>query len=214
MLGSLAGIGEIAKATFGGDGTAAAAPPRRRGGRPVRPPARPDGSWLMEQRHDGVDRLARRLELVHPGGAAVRCSRCSRPASSCCGSGSAAILVGIISLRRRLVVAGAAHRLRGVRRSPAIPVWRHFARKVEQPADQPVPQPPRRRLCRARVHARQADRRRRRHDPHRRHGLARARARTARPAAASRSRAPTARTCWWRRRSESRSCDREPALRA
>ena len=40
MLGSLAGIGEIARATFGSDGSAAAATaktvPRRRASRPVR----------------------------------------------------------------------------------------------------------------------------------------------------------------------------------
>ena len=53
-----------------------------------------------------------------------------------------------------------------------IPAWRNFARKVEPPSRQSVPQSPRGRLCRARVHARQADRQRRRHHSDRRYDLA------------------------------------------
>ena len=85
--------------------------------------------------------------------------------------GLSAILVGAISLAviwswQAQVIAFAVFAV------ASIPVWRHFARKVEKPVDQSVPQPPRRRLYRARVHPRQADRRRHRHHPHRRHGLA------------------------------------------
>ena len=57
----------------------------------------------------------------------------------------------------------------------SIPLWRRFAsgsRRAERPA---VPQPPRRRLRRPRVHAGEADRRRQRHGEDRRHDLAAAR---------------------------------------
>ena len=67
---------------------AMARPPRRRGGRPVRPASPSPERQLRRVSHDGVDPFARRLELVHPGGACSCCSKCSRPAPSCCGSGS------------------------------------------------------------------------------------------------------------------------------
>jgi hypothetical protein len=86
--------------------------------------------------------------------------------------GLAAILVGAIATFVAVpwqlqLIAFAAFAI------ASVPAWRYFARKVEKPADSPSP---RRRLCRARLHPRKADRRRHRCGAHRRHGLARHRA--------------------------------------
>ena len=185
VLGSLAGIAEIAKATFGGDGSGGDGRRRRRGGRPCR---RRRADDLTEARHD------------------ARCHRSSRSAPGP-GSSSAPILLAL-----ELAGARRVHDVARARRASwsasislaidwswqaqliafavfavaSIPLWRRFARKVEQPAEQPFLNRRADALCRARVHARQADRRRHRHDPDRRHRLARDRARPARRAAGCR----------------------------
>ena len=78
VLGSLAGIGEIVKATFG---------ERRQGrhaGRAGAAADRPaDGRRRLRRTcHVDVDRLARRLELVHRWPRCSCCSSWSRPAPS------------------------------------------------------------------------------------------------------------------------------------
>ena len=143
VLGSLAGIGEIAKATFGGDAgqrrRPSAPPPRR----PTVPTAGASADaragmstsmditmlWFIALGH---------LELVHRGRGVLLAARDrSRPAPSCCGSGSRRCSSACISLVRRLGVAGAARRVRGVRDRGDPGSGGGFARRVEAPADQP-----------------------------------------------------------------------------
>jgi regulator of protease activity HflC (stomatin/prohibitin superfamily) len=84
VLGSLAGIGEIAKATFGGDGRDGAMSCRR-GGQPVRPRARASLKERMPCWRGSFH------SAPGTGSSWRRCccsSKCSRPACSCCGSDS------------------------------------------------------------------------------------------------------------------------------
>ena len=84
-----------------------------------------------------MDRLARRLELVHRRPRCCCCSRCWRPAPSCCGSGSRRSLVGRDLARRRLVAGRTQFIAFAVFAIAAIPAVAAFARKVEPPTDQP-----------------------------------------------------------------------------
>ena len=89
--------------------------------------------------------------------------------------GLSALLVGVISLLRRLAVAVPARRVRGVRArlDPAVAALCAPGREAGRPA---VPQSPRGCLRRPRVHAGKADRGRHRHGEDRRHDLAAVRA--------------------------------------
>ena len=84
-----------------------------------------------------VDRFARSLELVHRWRRVLLLLEVLAPGAFMLWLGLSAILVGIISLGRRLVVAVAGHRLRGVRGGARSRLWRRFARKVETPSDSP-----------------------------------------------------------------------------
>ena len=107
VLGSLAGIGEIAKATFGGDGGEALR--RRSGGPPFRRPDR----RAAEAPHDRLPHHPRRLELAYSRrgvsdarvGRSRRLHALARPCRASRGTNL---------LRDRLVLAGPALRLCGV----------------------------------------------------------------------------------------------------
>ena len=156
VLGSLAGIGEIAKATFGSDGSGGGGGktvPRRRASRADRRrPASPPPA--TRRRHERampmlIDYLVAFgnwnwlilaaiffvIELLAPGVFML-------------WLGLSACWSAIISLVRRLAVAVPAHRLRGVRArlDPAVAALRAPRRGTGRSA---VPQPPRRCLRRA-----------------------------------------------------------------
>ena len=154
VLGSLAGIAEIAKATFGGGADGGGAGPVRQcaarsraGGRPARAAGLP-----------GAVALAAAVVLsAKPFGMRAPCSTSSTPLGIwgwfIAGGvllilevlapgvfmlwlGLAALLVGLISLGGRLALAGAVRRLCGVlgRRHPAVAA---AGANVEAPTDQP-----------------------------------------------------------------------------
>ena len=186
VLGSLAGIGEIAKATFGTDGSGGGGRRRRQAARA----AQPDRAVrLHDARLYAAEKLRERammeflvsltvwhwliaaavffvLELIAPGAFML-------------WLGLSAMLVGIISFFvawpwQYQLVAFAVFAL------ASIPLWRRFARPRREGGRSAVPQPPRGRLRRPRVHAGEADRRRQRHGEDRRHDLAADRAGPAR----------------------------------
>ena len=138
VLGSLAGIGEIAKATFGGDGKRRRRPPRRRAGRPARAGVTVGPGIAAEERdtHDvaGSSSLGSwnwfilaafflLLELLAPG-------------TFMLWLGLSAMLVGAHFVRRRLALADQLIAF-AVFAIASIPMWRRFARRVEKPVDQP-----------------------------------------------------------------------------
>ena len=184
VLGSLAGIAEIAKATFGGDS-------RRRRRRLAR-----------RRAAAAADRSA------PPREGACHAWPTSIPSFSL--GPWAWIIAGAILLALELAVPGAFMMWLGSPRSwsarsrfavdwswqwqcvafavfalASVPLWRRFALKVEPQSEAPMLNRRTRGADRACVHARAADRRRHRHGPDRRHGLAGAAGRIARPAAGS-----------------------------
>ena len=207
MLGSLAGIGEIAKATFG-DGRQRRRRRRRQAARAAQADRAGDAASrrpaIRRQRAerappcDGISDLARTMWHWLIAAAIFFVLELVAPGTFMLWLGLSAMLVGVISFFVALAVAVPARRLRGVRArlDPAVAARRAPRREAGRPA---VPQSPRRRLRRPRVHAGEADRRRQRHGADRRHDLAARRAGRARPAAASRSCAPTPRRWWWSR---------------
>ena len=186
MLGSLAGIGEIAKATFGGGDRR-----RRRRRQAAAAPRKPTGpTRLHDARLYAAESLSERAMMIDISSRSASGTGSSSaavffvlelvaPGAFMLWLGLSALLVGIISLLRRLAVAVPARRLRGVRArlDPAVAALRAPRREGGRSA---VPQPPRGCLRRPRVHAGKADRRRHRHGEDRRHDLAAVRARTAR----------------------------------
>ena len=150
VLGSLGGIGEIARATFGLDGRGAANGCRDAAAdRTVRRRA----GFLRKEglSHAGLVRLARSLELVHPGGAAA-CSGIadSRRVHAVAWAGGRVIgvVASAVALSWQLQLIGFA-----VLAVVMVPAWRHFAGKPEESDRQSVSQPARGGICGARVHA-------------------------------------------------------------
>ena len=110
MLGSLAGIGEIVKATFGDQGGPAGTPAVT----VRRPTVPPTGRGIRRARHVVVDHFARHLELVHPG-------RRAAAARNVCAGRVHALARPVRHpgrrdfVRCRLVLADPDHRVCGVR---------------------------------------------------------------------------------------------------
>ena len=110
------------------------------------------------------------VELAHPG-RVFFVLELMVPGTFMLWLGLSAMLVGVISFFvawpwQFQLVAFAVFAL------ASIPLWRRVARGVEKQGRSAVPQPPRGRLRRPRVHAGEADRRRQRHGEDRRHDLA------------------------------------------
>ena len=157
LIGSLAGIAEIAKATFGEEA--------------VRAPGAPAACRRHRRRRAEmvVDFIepARRLGLVGRRPRPARRSRSSCRATSSSGSASAAILTGVVGLLDRLRLADRADHLRravgraGLRRPPLFRPRRRLDRAAAQRT--------RRALRRQDIRPRRADRRRHRPHPDRRH---------------------------------------------
>ena len=198
VLGSLAGIAEIAKGCLRGPGGsggppvpgAGADPAAGRGLRPVLRDCRSRMPAVATERQ-GTWRTPVDVELPRfrsaiwdwfIAGGVLLILEILAPGVFMLWLGLAALLVGVDLAGGGLAVAGAIRRLRGVlgRRDSAVAAARAGRSDADRPA---VPQPPRRGLCRARVHPGKADRRRLRHHRHRRHGVARRRRPTRPPAA-------------------------------
>ena len=193
VLGSLAGIGEIAKATFGPDGSGAggsgaqaarAAQSDRAGDRVVdrlHDPRLYAAEILKGRRHDGIPRLPDDVALASRGRHPVR--------ARAAGARRLHAVARPLRHDRRRDIAGAerdrtarplalavpADRLCGAfARLPAVVAARGAPRR--EAGRSAVPQSPRRCLRRPRVHAGEADRVRARHGADRRHDLAARRA--------------------------------------
>ena len=179
VLGSLAGIGEIAKATFGRTASGGTRGRRRqaaarRAARPGRPASR-----LPAIRRRKAEESAIMMEFLGSlsvwhwliAAAVFFVLELIAPGAFMLWLGLAAMLVGIISFFVAWPWQVPARRLRGVRArlDPALAALCASRREAGRSA---VPQSPRGRLRRPRVHAGKADRRRQRHGEDRRHDLA------------------------------------------
>ena len=195
ILGSLAGIGEIAKATFGESAASAQAAARRGLGaeRRRRPAAGHAAAQAVGRRrderscHDRDVYDAGHLELadlrLHPDGAGIdRAGRVPVLARARGAVGRAAVV------RDQSVLAGADPDVRGVRRRRRAGCGGALRAAAQPQREQSVPQQARRCAGRPGVHAGKADHRRHRHGADRRHDLARRRSRRA-------GRQPGARSC-------------------
>ena len=182
ILGSLAGIGEIAKATFGESAASARPPravPRCRPPAPFRrcrrrPRARPGGL-----QHDRDVLHAGHLELAdlrrHPDGAGVDRARGVLVLARACGIAGRAVVV-----RDRSILAIADPDVCDFCRRRGAAVAAPRAQQYRGQQEQSVSQQARRCAGRPGVHVGKADHRRLRHGADRRHHLARRRPRCAR----------------------------------
>ena len=190
ILGSLAGIGEIAKATFGescgvrGSGRAADVlgaehRPDAAAGRAAAVGSIRNVILLMRGSCHGRDVFdAGHLELadlrLHPDGAgAAGAGRLHVLARARRAAGRAVVVCD------QPVLADAAPDVRGVRGRRRAGVAALCAQRGQPQPEQSVPQPAHRSAGRPRIHAGKADRRRDRHGADRRHDLARRRPRRA-----------------------------------
>ena len=188
ILGSLAGIGEIAKATFG-ESAASAQAAARRGSVPSTDRRRNAaatlthvvpalaGTTVKQELYHGRDVFdAWHLELadLRPAADGAGTAGARRvPALARAGRAAGRVVV----VRAQPVVAAADPDVRRVRRRRGAAVAARRAPQLRREPEQSVPQQALGRAGRPRLHAGEADRRRRRHGADRRHDLARRRPR-------------------------------------